>query len=392
LMSQPRLLTASTALRFVLILGVANLFADMTYEGARSTTGIFLESLGASAAVVGFTAGFGELLGYALRSLFGYLGDRTGRYWLMALSGYAINLLAVPALALAGEWPVAAGLIIAERAGRAVRKPQTAAMLSHAGKHMGSGWAFGLNEALDQAGATVGPLILALVLYLNGDYRLGFALLLIPALLSLGSVLVARWSFPNPQDLHAGRGLQTQGLSKSYWLYMLAAGCVAAGFADFALLAYHFQQTGAVATEVIPIYYAVAMVTGAVGALVLGRLFDRAGLIVLIAGFALSSLFAPLVFLGNAWVALAGMILWGLGMGVQESLLKATVAGVISADRRATAFGVFDTGFGVAWFLGSWAIGVLYGFSIEAVIVFSVGLQLAALPIFVLAAKKSNNS
>jgi MFS family permease len=391
-MSQPRLLTASTALRFVLILGVANLFADMTYEGARSTTGIFLETLGASAAVVGFTAGFGELLGYALRSLFGYLGDRTGRYWLMALSGYAINLLAVPALALAGDWPVAAGLIIAERAGRAVRKPQTAAMLSHAGKHMGSGWAFGLNEALDQAGATVGPLILALVLYLNGDYRLGFALLLIPALLSLGSVLVARWSFPNPQDLHAGRGLKTQGLSKSYWLYMLAAGCVAAGFADFALLAYHFKQTGAVATEVIPIYYAVAMVTGAVGALVLGRLFDRAGLIVLIAGFALSSLFAPLVFLGNAWVALAGMILWGLGMGVQESLLKATVAGVIPADRRATAFGVFDTGFGVAWFLGSWAIGVLYGVSIEAVIIVSVGLQLAALPVFWLAAKKSVTS
>jgi predicted MFS family arabinose efflux permease len=173
---------------------------------------------------------------------------------------------------------------------------------------------------------------------------------------------------------------------------MLASGCVAAGYADFALLAYHFQQTGAVATEVIPIYYAVAMVTGAVGALALGRLFDRAGLIVLIAGFALSSLFAPLVFLGNAWVALAGMIHWGLGMGVQESLLKAAVAGVIPADRRATAFGVFDTGFGVAWFLGIWAIGVLYGYSIEAVIVLSVGLQLAALPIFMLAAKKSNTS
>jgi MFS family permease len=391
-MPEPRSLTASTALRFVLILGVANLFADMTYEGARSSTGIFLEVLGASAAVVGFTAGFGELLGYALRSLFGYLGDRTGRYWLMALSGYAINLLAVPALALAGDWPVAAGLIIAERAGRAIRKPQTAAMLAQAGKHMGSGWAFGLNEALDQAGATMGPLILALVLYLKGDFRLGFACLLIPALLSLGSVLVARWSFPNPQDLRAGRGLKTAGLSQAYWLYMLAGGCVAAGFADFALIAYHFQQTGAVATEVIPIYYAVAMATGAVGALILGRLFDRAGLIVLIAGFAVSSLFAPLVFLGGAWVALGGMVLWGLGMGVQESLLKATVAGVIPADKRATAFGVFDTGFGVAWFLGSWAMGLLYGYSLGWVIALSVGLQLAALPIFLLAGKKSITS
>ena len=154
---QQKSLTAATAFRFVLILGIANGFADLTYEGARSVTGQFLGYLGASAALIGFTAGLGELLGYTLRSFCGYLGDKTGKYWLVTIVGYIVNMLAVPALALAGNWPLAAGLIVAERTGRAIRKPSTDAMLLFAGHKLGRGWVFGLNEAFDQAGATLGP-------------------------------------------------------------------------------------------------------------------------------------------------------------------------------------------------------------------------------------------
>src|SRR5437763_9126117 len=194
-------LTASTAFRFVIVIGIANLFADMTYEGARSSTGQFLGSLGASAAVVGFTAGLGELLGYALRSVSGVISDKTGKYWIVTSVGYIINMLAVPALALAGNWPLAAGLIIAERTGRAIRKPSTEAMLSFAGKQIGQGWVFGLNEALDQLGATLGPLIISLTLLRQGDYRNGFALLLVSALLAIAIVFIARYFFPTPRDL-----------------------------------------------------------------------------------------------------------------------------------------------------------------------------------------------
>src|SRR5438874_10114875 len=102
-------LTASTAFRFVIVVGIANLFADMTYEGARSVTGPFLGSLGASAAVVGFTAGLGELAGYGLRLISGVITDRTRRYWLVTIVGYCLNMLSVPALALAGQWPLASG-------------------------------------------------------------------------------------------------------------------------------------------------------------------------------------------------------------------------------------------------------------------------------------------
>lgn len=373
---------AKRAFQFVLIIGIANLFADLTYESARSINGQYLAALGATSAAVGFTAGFGELVGYGLRSLFGLMTDRTGKYWLFTILGYIINLLAVPALALAGNWQVAAVLIVAERTGRAIRKPPIEAMLSYAGKQIGQGWVFGLNEALDQAGATLGPLTMALVLFLKGGYRTGYALLLFSALLSIATVLVARYFFPQPRDLEPERRAQARGFSPDYWWYMIAAGCIAAGFADFALIGYHFEKTATMPSNLIPVYYAIAMGVGAVGALVLGRLFDRQGIRTVIGAFLLSAFFAPFVFLGSATLALLGMVLWGLGMAAQESLLPSLVAGIVAVSKRGTAFGLFDTGFGVAWFLGSWLMGYLYSVSIHGLVIFSVAIQLLAMPIF----------
>jgi MFS family permease len=380
-----KLLPASNAFRFVLVLGIANLFADLTYEGARSSTGQFLGTLGASAAVVGFTAGLGELLGYALRSVSGVISDKTGKYWIVVIVGYVINMLAVPTLALAGNWPLAAGLIVGERTGRAIRKPATEAMLSFAGQQIGHGWVFGLNEALDQTGATIGPLVLAFALFRHGSYQSGFALLLIPALLAIAIVLAARHFFPHPEHLEVTESIAPEEFPPAFWIYIAANACIGAGFADFALIAFHFQKTAAVATNLIPIYYAVAMAMGAIGALIFGKLFDKIGLAVVLAVFLLSSFVAPLVFLGKGWIALVGMVLWGIGMSAQGSLLNALISGVIHARKRSTAFGVFDTGFGVAWFLGSWLMGVLYQKSILAVIIFSVAIQLLALPIFLFA-------
>jgi MFS family permease len=384
-----KLLSSTNAFRFVFVLGIANFFADMTYEGARSVMGPFLGSLGASAVVVGFVAGFGELIGYGLRSVTGIIGDRTGRYWAVTILGYIINMLAVPALALAGNWPLAAGLMVAERTGRAIRKPSTEAMLSFAGKQMGHGWVFGMNEALDQAGATLGPLLVSLVLFLHdGDYRRGFALLLIPALLTIAVLLTARYFFPHPRELEAGHPVHVENFSRAYWLYLVAGGCIAAGFADFSLIAFHFQKTGSVSPVLIPVLYAVAMAMGALGALIFGRLYDRFGLPVVLVAFSLSSFFAPLAFWGGTWCAWSGTILWGIGMGAQESLLKPIVSGLISADKRGTAFGIFDTGFGIAWFLGSALMGILYTKSILLLVAFSMILQLASLPVFVLARKQ----
>lgn len=377
------------ALRFVVLLGVVSLFADMTYEGARGITGPFLAMLGASGVVVGFVAGFGELIGYGLRLLSGYLADRTGRYWGMALFGYGLNLIAVPALALAERWEVAALLMIAERTGKALRTPSRDVMLSHATSRVGRGWGFGIHEALDQVGAVLGPLAAALVLARGGSYRQAFALLGVAAILALGTLIVARITYPNPRELERERPpAGGRSLGRAYWLYLAAVGLVAAGYADFPLIAFRLQKDAVVPAAWIPVFYATAMGVDAVAALAFGRLFDRFGLRVLAAVVPLSAVFAPLVFLGESSAVLAGMVCWGIGMGAQESIMRAAIADFVPPARRGTAYGLFNASYGFSWFLGSALIGVLLDVSVGWLIAFSVAAQLAAVPLLLLAGRK----
>lgn len=381
----------SRALKFVLLIGVMSFFADFTYEGARSVIGPYLGLLGAGAATVAIVTGFGELLGYGLRLVSGRLSDRTGQFWPITIVGYVVQMGAVPLLALAGNWQIAALLIILERVGKAIRNPPRDVMLSHAGKEMGGyGWAFGVHEALDQFGALFGPLLVAALLAARGDYRTAFAVLLVPALLTLGLLGVARWQYPRPQDLEREPpNIQTQGLPRVFWIYLAGAVLVAAGFADFPLIAFHWQQVGVVSAEGVPIFYAVAMAVSGTGSLLFGRLFDRFGIGVLVPLTLLSALFAPLVFLGGFWPAFLGMVLWGLGMGVHESIVPAAVAGMVPANRRASAYGLFTAGYGVFWFLGSAVIGLLYNISLPAVVAFSLIAELAAIPLFLLARRQA---
>lgn len=380
----------SKPLKFVVLLGLVSLFADVTYEGARSVTGPYLALLGASAATVGVVAGAGELLGYALRLWSGRLADRTRRYWALTLLGYAINLLAVPALALADEWPAAAALIIVERTGKALRTPARDAMLSYATHEAGRGWGFGLHEAMDQIGATIGPMIVAGVLWLQGDYRTAFAVLLLPALAALAVLLFARRLYPKPQELEpVGRDLSATGFPRTFWLYLVATCFVAVGYADYPLLAYHFQVGGTVPTTWIPIFYSIAMAVDALAALIFGRWFDRRGIAVLAVSTCVSAFFAPLAF-GNLFgTALAGAALWGVGLGAQESIMRAAVGQMAPHNLRGTAYGLFNMIFGLFWFFGSSLLGWLYDISIFALIVVSVITQLAAIPLFLIAQRST---
>ena len=367
---------------FIVLMGFVSLFADMTHEGARSVMGPFLALLGASATVVGFVAGFGELVGYTLRLPFGYLTDRTGKYWTITIIGYIINMIAVPLLALAGRWEVAALLIIMERAGKAIRNPVRDAMLSHATLEIGRGWGFGFHEAMDGTGAMLGPLIVTAVLYFKGSYRTGFAALLIPAILTISVLLAARHLYPHPRELESTTTeLETKGLSRVYWLYLAAMALNAAGYADFPLIAYHFQKASTVSTDWVPVFYSVAMGLSAVAALIFGRLFDRKGLPILVISVLLSTFFAPLVFLGGFYASLTGMALWGIGMGAHESVMRAAIAGMVPVNKRATAYGIFNTGYGMFWFIGSALMGIFYDFSVPTLIAFSVITQLASVPL-----------
>jgi hypothetical protein len=195
-----RLLTlfSSPAFLFVLTMGLVNLFGDVTYEGGASINGPFLGTLGASAAAISIIAGVGEFLGYSLRSLSGYIADKTGKYWTVTFIGYAINTL-----------------VVAERVGRAIRKPTVEAMLSYSTGQHGKGWVYAVNTAMDETGATVGPLLIALVLYRHSTYRTGYALLLISAVLVLISLTVARLGFPVPSRLTRAIGPRTGNGSRA---------------------------------------------------------------------------------------------------------------------------------------------------------------------------------
>ncbi len=370
-------------------MSLVSLFADMTYEGARSVTGPFFAFLGASGAIVGFVAGFGELLGFGLRYVSGIAADRSGKYWGTALLGYAINVLAVPVLALARTWPVAAALVVGERVGRGVRKPASSALISYAGSELGHGWVFGFREAMDQTGATIGPVVVALILFYHGGFAHAFGALFVPAVLALIALLIAWRQFPVPRHLETkpiAVGAQQPG---AFWLYAVAGACLGAGFADFALISFHFSKTHVFALGLIPILYAAAMLMGAIGSPFLGKAYDRYGNTVLVGAFAGSALFAPLAFLGASWAALAGVLLWGLGMAAQETLFPAVIVQLASPERRATALGTFDAVYGIAWFLGSAVMGLLYDRSFVALVIFSLALQAGGLPLLVLAGRKS---
>ncbi|MGQ9864674.1 MAG: MFS transporter [Pseudanabaenaceae cyanobacterium] len=377
------------ALRFVVLLGVVSLCADATYEGARSITGAYLGVLGASGTVVGLVAGFGELIGYGLRLLTGFWSDRTRQYWGITTLGYVINTAVVPLMALAGRWEVLAGLMIAERTGKAVRTPPRDVLLSHAAMRVGRGFGFGLHEAMDQIGAVSGPLMVTAVLATWGSYPAGLAILILPASVGLAVLWIGQRLYPNPREFEPTRqDLQAEGLPRPFWIYLGAVALMAAGFVDFPLIAFHLQRSGMEQPTQIPLLYALAMAVDAIAALIFGYGFDRLGITTLILALLFSIGFAPLIFWGGSAAVVWGMVLWGIGMGAQESILKAIVAGMVPAERRGSAYGIFNTGYGVAWFVGSTLMGMLYDQSMAGLIGFSVLLQSIAIPLLIWIARQ----
>lgn len=371
------------ALKLIVLFGIISLLADMTYEGARSITGPYLSILGASGAAVGIIVGIGEFIGYSLRIFSGYLSDKTHRYWTITIIGYIINLVAVPLLALAGNWQTAAFFIVLERFGKAIRVPARDAMLSYATKHTGRGWGFGLHEALDQIGAVSGPLIISLLLLYHESYRIAFAILAVPACLALIFLFITKFIYPKPQDLEeAHLHIETRGLKRVYWIYTIAVGFVAAGTVDFALIAYHFNKTAALDAAWIPFFYALASGASGLSSLIIGRLYDIKGIPVIAAVTALTAFFAPLVFWGNFYVILVGMILWGIAMGSQESVMRAVVATLVPPNKRGSAYGTLNFVFGIFWAVGSAIMGYFYDFSILYLVAFSVILELLSIPFF----------
>ena len=370
------------AIKFILCLGVVSLFADMTYEGAYSIIGPFLKDLGATAAEVGIISGLGEMLAASLRLFSGRFADKTRAYWTIAISGYALNLLVVPAMAFAGSWKMAALLVAVERTGKALRGPARDVLLSEATGKVGHGFGFGVHTAMDQTGAVAGPLLMAAVVAQTSNFGPGFLKLAFPAAGALLALIAARAVYTRRDSPPPPRTPPQQNLPHVFWLYVIAAGLLATGFVDFPLLAYHFQKTSVAKPAVIPLLYAGAMGVNGLTALVLGRLFDRFGIRVLSLGILISFLALPLGFLGGPNMAIAAVGCWAVGLGAQDATLRSGIAQVVSMNKRGSAFGAFNAVYGVMWFLGSALMGLMYDHSVVALVAFGMTAQLIAAVMF----------
>ena len=381
------------ALQLILLLGVVSAFGDITYEGARSVSGPYLAFLGAGASVVGLVSGLGEFLGYALRLLAGYIADRTRAYWWVTFVGYGL-LISIPLLALANRWELAALLLILERVGKAVRSPARDTILSHATQQTGRGWGFALHEALDQVGAIIGPLVFSAVFLLGGSYRQGFSLLWISVFLTLGALFVARMRVPSPERLEAPSMEKpqalpgTRGLPRVFWLYALFTFLSVAGFANFQIISYHLVTRKIVPAAQIPVFYAVAMGVDALMALVIGKAYDKVGLVALLL-IPVATIPIPfLAFSSSYALAWAAVILWGIVMAVHETIMRAAIADITPMARRGTAYGIFNTAYGASWFVGSTLMGMLYERAGIYLALFVVLAEVLSLPVFLLVRKE----
>ena len=400
----------SEAMLFILLFGIVSLFSDMTHEGASSIRGAYLVLIGASAGTIGFISGLGELIGYSMRLLFGKITDKTKHYWPMTLIGYILDVLAVPALAFVGEhgWVAACALLVVQRMGKAIKKPAKDTIMSFAASQEGAGKSFGIQELLDQIGALLGPVLLYVVMLFKTDgttfevHSTCFAILAIPGIITLILLFITKAKFPNPEHFEPEpKKAVPFKMTKEFIFYIAGISLFAFGFIDYSIIIMHVSktytaiagdlaETGSLVTEgTIPLLYAGAMLVDAAASLIFGLMYDKKGVRVLIIASIISAPFAVFVFGSNSVpLLLIGIALWGVGMGAQESILKAAVTSMVPKTSRATGYGIFEFAFGVFWFLGSWLLGVLYDVNITAMIAVSVTAQLAAIPLYIASAKK----
>lgn len=399
----------SRAMTFIILFGIVSLFSDMTHEGASSIRGAYLALLGASAGTIGFISGLGELIGYSMRYVFGKITDRTKKYWPMVIFGYILDILAVPALALVGEkgWIAAALLLVIQRMGKAIKKPAKDTIMSFAASQEGVGKSFGIQEMLDQIGAFLGPVFLYLVMLFKTDgttfeiYRTAFAFLAIPGFITILLLFLTKREFPNPEAFEPeAKKEEAFVMKKSFIYYIVGISFFAFGFMDYAFVIMHISKnlTGLggsygtfrlISEETLPLLYAGAMLVDAVAALIFGHIYDKKGVRALVISTIISAPFSLFIFGFKSELALLfGLVLWGIGMGAQESILKAAVTSMVPKKNRATGYGIFECSFGIFWFLGSWVLGVIYSKSLPLMIGLSIFAQVLAIPFYLKASRE----
>lgn len=351
--------------RTVLWLGVVSLLADLVYEGARSITGPFLASLGASALTVGLVTGAGEAAALGFRLFSGPAADRSGRYWRWMVVGYALTAVCVPLMALAPALGAAglafgAAMVLLERTGKAIRSPAKSVLLAVAARDVGRGRGFGVHKALDQTGAFLGPLAVAGVIALTLHQWAGLLVLAVPGAAVLGVLAWMHTHVGDPSRVPEVADAPLDTLPGRFYVYAVACALTTVGLMTFGVISFHLVHEHLVTAAVVPVVYAAAMAADAVASLGTGFAYDHVGGGTLVMLPVVVAAVPFLVFTDRAGVAVAGVVLWGVATGVQDSTVKALVADLVPQTRLATAYGAFAAFQAVAALAGGGLAGWLY--------------------------------
>jgi hypothetical protein len=387
------------AIHLIVVFGIISLFSDTIFEGARSVNGPYLRTLGANAALVGLIAGLAEMLGYLVRLLTGTWADKSKAYWAFTIVGYA-TLAAVPLLALTGVWQMAAVFIVLERVGKAIRSPAKDTILSTATKQVGTGFGFGLHQAMDQTGAILGPLVFMAVFAFGGkasasvaEYQTAYRWLWLPFGILMVILVFAFFRVPDPEKFEPiiPKAREADKLTPTFWLYVAFTFVTTLGFTSWAILGFHFKAKGVLTDAEIPLFYAIAMGVDGLVALLVGIGYDRMkkrenheqGGLTLLAIIPVFSILIPILgFTSSKTLAVAAAVVWGIVMGTHETIMKSAIADITPMKKRGTGYVIFNTAYGFAVFVGSATMGLLYDVSLTWLVILAVSIELAALVVF----------
>jgi MFS family permease len=350
----------------ILLLGVVSLLGDTVYEGSRGLVPDYLKFLGATALLVGLVGGVGEFLGYAVRLVSGFLVDATRAYWFFIFLGYGL-VVSIPLLGVSTGLQMAIVLVLLERLGKAFRAPSRDTVLSVVSKDIGAGKAFGIHELLDQIGGMLGPLIVAAVMLASSNnYSLTFSLLFIPlSVLFVALIYTYRKIGPRttvkPVEITAEKGR----LGKPFYIYTLAVLLNTVGLIPYTLILFRASMILQPSQQqwIVPLIYFLIQGVDAPAALLSGLAYDRFGIGVLILPFLLS-LFPPMLAAidGGLFTLILAAVVFGLVLGMQESIYRAAVSQLSPISSRGSAYGIFNTAYGVGFLIS----GVTYGVLIDS--------------------------
>ncbi len=365
---------ASTAL--IIMIGIVSLFADYTYEGGRSILPqFFTTTLGGSVFLLGIVLGAAEFFGYAFRLVSGKIADKTHGYWILIFLGYAMNLFALPLLAITGNYILAIFLIFAERVGKGIRAPPKDYIISEVAEEGKMGKAFAINEILDQTGAILGPLSVSLILLYESSYRAAFAFLAIPATVAIAFLVIVFIKYTRlKQRKTVARQLSIMPFRK-FVIYSIAIAASAAGTYQVSFMLVTAQ--GVLSTYLIPLIFLVAMAGEGIFGFAFGLLYDRIGRKLVYLGL-LFSLSIPILLLGfGLYFLFLGALMLGAATGIQDTVMRSVVGSRIKKEKRGYAFGVFNALYGFGLMASSITVGYLF-YSLPDILIYVVAMQTMA--------------